>query len=395
MLTACDGKPPTSRRTMFGGVRTASRTDRAPPSTRSTAISAPVLPAPTTSTSRPAYGEGLRYADACTSSPVKPSRPGQSGSSGVWLCPVATTTWPASRSSPPVPTSQPAVRPVDPADLGAQQRPQPVVGGVPLQVVDHVGPRDIPAIAARHPQTGQLGELAGRVQVQPVVVPAPAGPDRVRAVDDQGVEAAPAQHRRPPRARPARLPAPPPARARASSAAARTVSGPSRTDHGLPAPGVAQPRRGIKSDRQTPIGNGTTGAGVQQQRSATDGWQGSDCADPSCAGRCGSAAHDRLPAAALDRRPRRPVGRPRRRQRPGRPARHPPREAPGPAAQLAAGRRHRPARRRLRRLAGRPAPRRTPTCRCSSPTPCSPAPSPPSSGTASGTTGTACSTPSS
>ncbi len=70
---------------MCGGVRTASRTREAPPSTRSTAISAPVLPTPTTSTSRPAYGFGSRYAEACRNSPVYVSRPGQSGMCGVWL----------------------------------------------------------------------------------------------------------------------------------------------------------------------------------------------------------------------------------------------------------------------------------------------------------------------
>lgn len=86
---------------MCGAVRTASRTRAAPPSTRSTAISAPVLPTPTTSTSCPAYGFGSRYAAACSSSPVYESAPGQSGSAGVWLYPVATTTAPAASIRPP------------------------------------------------------------------------------------------------------------------------------------------------------------------------------------------------------------------------------------------------------------------------------------------------------
>jgi hypothetical protein len=47
-------------RTMLGGVRTESSTSLAPPSARSTAISAPELPLPTTRTRRPRYGEGLR-----------------------------------------------------------------------------------------------------------------------------------------------------------------------------------------------------------------------------------------------------------------------------------------------------------------------------------------------
>jgi hypothetical protein len=45
------GKPFTSRRRIFGGVRIAIRTLFAPPSTRSTAISVPLFPAPTINTS--------------------------------------------------------------------------------------------------------------------------------------------------------------------------------------------------------------------------------------------------------------------------------------------------------------------------------------------------------
>ena len=53
------GTPRVSRRTMFGGVRTA-RSTMAPARTRSTAISAAELPAPMTSTLCPAYGVALR-----------------------------------------------------------------------------------------------------------------------------------------------------------------------------------------------------------------------------------------------------------------------------------------------------------------------------------------------
>ena len=63
----------------------ASRTRAAPPSVRSTAISDPVFPAPTTSTSLSPYGSGFRYAEACTSSPANVSTPGQLGGTGVWL----------------------------------------------------------------------------------------------------------------------------------------------------------------------------------------------------------------------------------------------------------------------------------------------------------------------
>ena len=51
--TTCPGSPTAVRGTMLGGVRIEMRTRRAPCSTRSSTISAPVLPEPTTSTSRP------------------------------------------------------------------------------------------------------------------------------------------------------------------------------------------------------------------------------------------------------------------------------------------------------------------------------------------------------
>ena len=54
------GSPSTSRRTIAGGVLTDSATAAAPCSTRSTAISAPEFPAPTTSTRRPRNGSPFR-----------------------------------------------------------------------------------------------------------------------------------------------------------------------------------------------------------------------------------------------------------------------------------------------------------------------------------------------
>ena len=61
---------------MPGGVRTESSTSLAPPSARSTAISAPEFPVPTTRTRRPRYGAALRYSrgvddlDAVRAGPV-------------------------------------------------------------------------------------------------------------------------------------------------------------------------------------------------------------------------------------------------------------------------------------------------------------------------------------
>ena len=85
MPISCAGMPAVARRMICGGVRTESRELDAPPSARSVAISAPEFPAPTTSTSRPRYGCGFRYSDEWTSSPGKPSRPGQSGIHGAPL----------------------------------------------------------------------------------------------------------------------------------------------------------------------------------------------------------------------------------------------------------------------------------------------------------------------
>src|SRR3954471_14255029 len=64
---------------MFGCVRTATFTRRAPPSTRSKAISIPEQPGPTTSASSPRNGSGLRYSAACSRRPWKRSRPGHAG----------------------------------------------------------------------------------------------------------------------------------------------------------------------------------------------------------------------------------------------------------------------------------------------------------------------------
>ncbi|HEX3055161.1 MAG TPA: hypothetical protein VHP82_03370 [Gaiellaceae bacterium] len=85
MPMSCAGIPAVARRTICGGVRTDRRLEDAPPSATSVAISAPELPAPTTRTSRPRYGSGLRYCDEWMNSRVKSSRPGQSGMNGAPL----------------------------------------------------------------------------------------------------------------------------------------------------------------------------------------------------------------------------------------------------------------------------------------------------------------------
>ncbi|HUZ99766.1 MAG TPA: hypothetical protein VMU74_10435 [Gaiellaceae bacterium] len=63
MPISCAGMPAVARRTICGALRTDSRLRDAPPSATSVAISAPEFPAPTTSTSRPRNGAGLRYSE--------------------------------------------------------------------------------------------------------------------------------------------------------------------------------------------------------------------------------------------------------------------------------------------------------------------------------------------
>src|SRR5436309_2537374 len=58
----------------------------------SLAISAPEFPTPTTSTRRPAYPSGRRYAALCAIRPAKRSCPGKCGVLGLATIPVATTT---------------------------------------------------------------------------------------------------------------------------------------------------------------------------------------------------------------------------------------------------------------------------------------------------------------
>ena len=76
--------PTADRRRMLGDVRTASLTRAAPPVATSCAISMAEQPDPTTSTSAPRNGMGLRYSAECRSWPENVSRPGQAGITGVW-----------------------------------------------------------------------------------------------------------------------------------------------------------------------------------------------------------------------------------------------------------------------------------------------------------------------
>ena len=71
----------------------------APCSTRSSAISAPVLPMPTTSTRWPAKRAPLRYSRLWRSAPVNAARPSIAGTNGTLLAPVVTTTSPRAEAS--------------------------------------------------------------------------------------------------------------------------------------------------------------------------------------------------------------------------------------------------------------------------------------------------------
>ena len=72
------------------GARTHIATDFAPPSTRSSEISAAEFPLPTTSTERPANGRGFRYSALCSTRPRNASRPAISGHFGTRFTAVAT-----------------------------------------------------------------------------------------------------------------------------------------------------------------------------------------------------------------------------------------------------------------------------------------------------------------
>ena len=84
MFVACDGRPSRSRGTTCTGPRTTIDTST-PCSARSSAISAPELPQPTTSVRLPANGAGSRYADECAARPPNASAPGSVGTKGTRL----------------------------------------------------------------------------------------------------------------------------------------------------------------------------------------------------------------------------------------------------------------------------------------------------------------------
>ena len=68
------------------------------------------------------------------------------------------------------------------------------MGAVGLEVADDVVARHPLPVAAGDPEARQVGQPAHRMQVQPLVVTTPGGADRVRAVHDNGLDAATLQH---------------------------------------------------------------------------------------------------------------------------------------------------------------------------------------------------------
>ena len=224
--SACAGMPKRSRRTMFGGVRTDSRTRAAPPSTRSTAISAPEFPVPTTSTSRPrnAPDFGTRPSGRARGG-TPPGRPldrarhvavagRDDGAPGLDV--ALRRRRDASR------------RPsVDPLHADAEPRPDAEAICIRVEVGDEVLARD-PAAVERESEARQAGERAHRMQVKTVVAPRPPGrptplPVRARAARRRA-RAAP----RPPRARRGRLRSRP-SRERSSSSPRAELGDPGRS----------------------------------------------------------------------------------------------------------------------------------------------------------------------
>ena len=80
------------------------------------------------------------------------------------------------------------VAPLDGRDPGPQAQLEPVVGGVRLEVADHVVPRHPATCAAGDRVARQARPAAGGVQVEAVVVAAPRAADLWRAVDDHRVD---------------------------------------------------------------------------------------------------------------------------------------------------------------------------------------------------------------
>ena len=84
------GNPSKSRGRIWTGPRTANATST-PALARSSAISPPELPKPTTSTRFPAHKSGLRYSLLWITRPEKVSNPGHDGRYGASAMPVAMT----------------------------------------------------------------------------------------------------------------------------------------------------------------------------------------------------------------------------------------------------------------------------------------------------------------
>ena len=189
------GTGPSCRGMMFGGVRIASRTVAAPPSARSAAISAPELPAPTTSTSRPAKAPGVpvlrRVHDLAPESllarPVRPNR-GVAVSGGDHDLPRRERAVVEGRGP------QPSVM-VHSPHLGREPRRDPLAPRVDAQVLGHVVLRHPASESSGNAHAGQ-GRLHPRsVQVQSVVPRPPGLTHAFAAIDDQGVDS-PAQQAR-------------------------------------------------------------------------------------------------------------------------------------------------------------------------------------------------------
>ena len=190
MPVPCDGHPSRDRGRMCGGVRTESHTRVAPCSARSVAISIPCCRCPPRGRRAPHTGGRCVVArDAELGRESVASGPrGDDGS--VVVSGGHDHVLGADARAVLEFDDEPglALAPDHPAHRGTEPEAQTVVGGVLLEVGDDVVAGDPAAVASGDRQAGQPGPPARGVQVQPVVVVAPALTDPGRAIDDEGVD---------------------------------------------------------------------------------------------------------------------------------------------------------------------------------------------------------------
>src|SRR5581483_11982286 len=121
------------------------------------------------------------------SSPAKVSRPGQPGTKGAPLYPVATTTARAQRAVVGLEAPQSVLR-LEPGHAHAGAHLELVPLRVVVEVGEEVVAGDPAAVLPRDPEAGEAREKARRVQPQPVVALPPRGAGLGARLEDDRLE---------------------------------------------------------------------------------------------------------------------------------------------------------------------------------------------------------------